>query len=331
MKKVFIPRYEYNGYTNELRYKIHNKDIIFRAYEYLKDKETTETIVNEEEEEVEVIADDLNIKYLFGILYQSISDFAYGFTSEVEEFLQSEYLSNELKGEISIRLSADNPIQKILDSRHINEFSKDELKEIVDFLSSDKKNSRFVETFVEYIFLALEGPGPVEYIKDRFKDDLPMAILKRSNMSMYPSYYSGYGIDKSLLGERHLFSIYKKFVKFYPDKAEDYVDFVNHISNLTASEFVSNYKMFVLNGFDRHFKYKSGNLSLDGVFDAARDLVGAISSFSIFSEKSALERRYEKEEAFTIRSEFNKMVNNYKSQEQSNNDGMRLNRNKKDN
>ena len=98
-----------------------------------------------------------------------------------------------------------------------------------------------------------------------------------------------------------MFSIYKKFSKFYPDKANEFVKMVRSISRLTPTEFVTNYLSFVRNGLDSNFKHKEGNVSVDGTYGETRDLVGAVSMFHMFGrEQSDLDKRFELESEISI-------------------------------
>ncbi len=126
-----------------------------------------------------------------------------------------------------------------------------------------------------------------------------------------------------------MFSIYKKFVKYYPEKAEKFVAMVRSISRLTPTEFVTNYLLFVRNGLDSGFKNKEGNISIDDEHGSARDLVGAATTFSLLSRgQSDLDRRFELDEQIFIRDRFSQMIEEFKSAQESeetkHNDGKKV-------
>lgn len=320
MKKQFIEGSEYNGLLEKTRYGIKKVEDAVDIYEFLKDKTTEVSVIGGDDE----ILENPHLAFLERLFIRSMSDRACGFTETDEEFLKSNYLSGELKKEISNRLNnRSKELTKLLNSeKQINDFSKEEIKEIIELFRtisnslSDKTKSEcgsFCHLFEEYIFV-LDGNGPIEYIKEKYGKELPIAMLERSNVVSRASYYSGYGVDGSLLGDRHLFSLYKKFVKYYPDKADEFVKMVMSISKLTPTEFITNYLSFVRNGLDNDFKSKGGNFSVDGLHGASRNLVGAVSMFSLFSrEQSDLDRRFELDEHFSIRKRFTQMIEQFKS------------------
>lgn len=320
MKKQFIEGSEYNGLLEKTRYGIKKVEDAVDIYEYLKDKKTKIRVIGGDDK----LLENPHLEFLERLFGRTKSDRACGFTEADEEFLKSNYLSRELKKEINNRLNnCSKELVELLNSeKQINDFSKEEIKEIIELfktisnsLSDEAKYDygKFYYIFDEYLF-ALDGNGPIEYIKEKYGKDLPIAMLERSNVVSRASYYSGYGVDNSLLGDRHLFSLYKKFVKYYPDKAAEFVKMVMSISKLTPTEFITNYLSFVRNGLDSDFKSKEGNFSVDGLHGSSRDLVGAVSMFSLFSrEQSDLDRRFELDEHFSIRKRFTQMIEQFKS------------------
>ena len=209
--------------------------------------------------------------------------------------------------------------------KQINDYSKEEINKIMKLLITisnplpDKERYDYgalCYTLETYLFV-LDGKGPIEYIKEEYGKELPKAILDKSNLSSRASYYSGYGVDTTLLGERHLFSIYKKFVKYYPDKTEEFAKLVDSIPKLTPTEFINNYFLFVENGFNSDFQNKEGNISVDGLHGQARDLVGAVSIFSLFNkEQSDLDRYFESRAEASIRKEFKEKIEQFKNNQE---------------
>ena len=217
MEKQFIDECEYKGLLEKVRYGSDSLEEAIDIFEYLKDKRTVETELFRGKVPVEYP----HIKFLSYILNSTISDFAAGFSESDEEFLQSEYLQNQLKIEISrmLKNSSQELMELVNSDKNIKDFSKEELKEIIGTLdnigkSLEGEEKEFYEDF-HYIFedylFELGGQGPVEYTKEIHGRELPKEMLERSNVRSMPSYYSGYSVDSGLLGERHLFSLYKKF------------------------------------------------------------------------------------------------------------------------
>ena len=321
MEKQFIEEYEYDVLLDKIRYGIKKVDDAVNIYEFLKDKKTEVSVIGLDDKKP---LESPHLGFLGRLFNRTKSDFASGFTEADEEFLKSNYLSEELKKEINSRLkNCYKGLTELINSeKQINDFSKEELKEIMELLKTignslpdkDKNDyAKFYYIFEEYLFV-LDGSGPVGYIKEKYGEELPIAMLERSNVVSRASYYSGYGVDGRLLGDRHLFSLYKKFVKYYPDKADEFVKMVMSISKLTPTEFITNYLSFVRNGLDSDFKSKEGNFSVDGLHGSARDFVGTVSMFSLFNrEQSDLDRRFELDEHISIRKRFTQMIEQYKS------------------
>ena len=328
MGKEFISAGEYNSFLETTRYSDSTRfDVnrIIEIYEYLKDKKTEERSYWGEPRKIENAHLDF-LRIALDRIY-----FSPKYNQATEDFLKSDYLSEELKKEIydvlqgiccSVQLTTS-----LNGERKISDFSTDEIKEIEaslcrasDALSDNKdgeKCKEIYEMFEDFIFV-IDGVGPIEYIKEKNGSELPIVMLEKSGIPSHASYYSGYGVDRRYLGENHLFSIYKKFAKFYPDKADEFVKMVRDISRLTPTEFVTNYLSFVRNGLDSDFKHKGGNVSVEGTYGETRDLVGAVSMFHMFGkEQSDLERRFELEAEISIRRYFNQMVEEFKSNQES--------------
>ncbi len=317
MEKEFVPVEDYNRFLETTKYcdnPIYDINRIIDIYEFLKDKRVEKYTWDQKVE----IVEDAHLDFLGVALGRTY--FAPKYNEATEDFLKSDYLSSEVKKDIYDALKdkgcPDNIIQLLTSKKQISDFSKNEIKEIEKYLCKNEDNSEkckvLYELYEDYIFV-IDGDGPIEYIKEKNNYDLPNLLLDKSGIPSYPSYYSGYGVDRRYLNENHLFSIYKKFLKFYPDKADNFVELVRNINTLTPTEFVTNYLSFVRSGFNPDFDKKKGNVSVDGLYGESRDIVGAISMFHLFGrEKSELEIRYESEENFSIRNDFLNMVKEYK-------------------
>lgn len=324
MEKKFIEGYEYNCLLEKIRYGVNEVRDAIEIFEFLKDKKTEIRTGFDDKQ----ILENPHLAFIDGLFFKSMSDRTCGYTDAEEEFLKSSYLSEELKKEIWNRIkNCSKELIELLNSeKEINDFSMKEIKEIVELIKStsnslsskDKDEYRwFCFIFEEYLFV-LDGNGPVEYIKEKFGEKLPIAMLERSNVICRASYYSGYGVDHNLLGDRHLFSLYKKFVKFYPEKVEEFVKMVMSVSMLTATEFINDYESFVWNGLNSDFKSKEGNVSVDDVYGSARDLVGAFSMFTLLNrEQSDLDRRFELESHRSILKRFVEKIEQFKNLQES--------------
>ena len=316
MKKKIISQQEYDklNYATLYDYNSDGYDLkgIIDIYEYLKDKQTKDIRGN----------DIYNAHLRFLDIALGRAFFMPRYIKVNEEFLKSNYLSQELKKEIYNIINNDcsEDLKKLLNSdKHMNDFTMRQIKMIEKSIRKTHKASTdsdikqkcndILEIYGDYFFV-LDGKGPINYTKKTIGEKMPIAMLELSNIISNPSFYSGYGVDKSNISEDHLFSLYKKFVKFYPNKAEEFVKMIKMIPRLTGTEFVNNYLIFVNNGFDSAFCNKNGKVSIDGVHGAARDLVGAVSIVTMLDNS---DEKTEKRLQDYIISEFDKMVEEYKN------------------
>ena len=287
MNKIFIEEKEFDRYTKIAMYGLkyygsNSTDIneLYKIYEYLKDKRSVMQYG-----EIEV--PNAHLAFLSAALMRSNCSTEY--KSEIEEFLKSDYIAKEIKEELRCVIAdscCSKQLSELINSeRPINDFSKEEISLIMDLLlriyneasepDIKKRCNDFEFVLRDYLFI-LDGKGPIEYIKERYKEKLPVIIIEKSGLIASPVHYAGYGIDRSLLGESHLYSIYKQFFKYYPDKSDEFVNMVNSIDNLTPTEFLTNYFLFIQNGMSSNFERKSGNISLDGVSGPQRDFLGIV-------------------------------------------------------
>lgn len=316
MKKTYIEGYEFANLSNKTRGLTTNCDVneLFEAYEYLKDKKYKEKSLITTR-----IVENAHIEFLSDAL--SRTQFYEDYNKQTEEFLKSHYLSEEIKKEILSLLAGNcrKEIETLLKSdTETKDFTKEEIKEIRIYLAKvykkltnkkEKEKCSDIHDLLEDYFFVLDGEGAIEYIKEDYGSELPNLILDKSAFPSILTYYSGYGVDRRFLGEDHLFSMYKKYVKFYPDKKDEFVNLVKTTITLTPTEFITNYFYFVINGFNSDFTHKRGNMTLDGVYGETRDIVGVASLFSLFRERDP---RSDFETTLDIKKEFLKKVEEYK-------------------
>lgn len=324
MEKQLISKGEYNSYLEKTRWADDNRtelDDIIDIFEYLKDKNVKDYSFDSKPKIIE------NAHLDFIIVALGRSHFSPYYNHATENFLKSDYLSGELKKEI-INMLGSNCSKELFDllnsEKEITDFSKEEIKVIEDSLrelykkTKGKKKEKcgdMRDIFAEYIFV-LDGIGPIEYMKEKYKEKLPIVMLENSGLPSFASYYSGYGVDSRYLGEKHLLSIYKKFDKFYPDKKQEFVKMVNRIRRLTPTEFINNYLEFSRNGLDSEFKNKNGNISVDESYGSIRDMVGALSITSLVANNN--DKEYELDSHYLIRKEFSKMIKEYEERQKPN-------------
>ena len=326
MEKQFINEYEYKELLKKTRYNIKKVEDIIDIYEFLKDKTSERKTIGGDKEVIK----NLHLDFLKNLFYQSMMPTAAVLTETEEEFLKSNYLSEELKKEICNRLknSPKELIELLNSDKQINDFSKEAIKEIIESLKctsdslSDEARYAYRDfcfnIFEEYLFI-LDGNGPIEYIKEEHEKDLPIKMLERSNVFPSSSYYSGYDVNNNLLGENHLFSLYKKFVKYYPEKVDEFVRMVMFIPMLTPTEFVTNYLSFVRNGMLSDISIKEGNISFDDAYGPIRDLVEAISMADLIEEEHLKDfsKSFNKKKHSYIIKSFRQKIKQYKSLQES--------------
>lgn len=317
MKKTIIEAYEFARLSDKTRCLKSNIDVneLIEAYEYLKDKKYKEESLGSTR-----VVENAHIEFLSNALNRTY--FYEDYNKPTEEFIKSSYLSTDLKKEILSLLegNCNKKLEALLKSdTETKDFTKEEIKEIRDSLAKlykkltnkeEKEKCNDIHALLEDYFFVLDGEGPIEFIKEEYGNELPNFIIDKSAFPSIPTYYSGYGVNRRFLNEDHLFSMYKKYVKFYPDKADEFVNLVNSIYILRPTEFINNYFEFVRNGFNSDFSHKSGNMSLDGVYGETRDIVGVVSLFSAFRERD-IESEYKI--TSEIKKEFLKKVEEYKS------------------
>ena len=70
-------------------------------------------------------------------------------------------------------------------------------------------------------------------------------------------FYSGCGVDRKYFSEAHLLSLYKKFIKYFPDKKENFIELVKRVPGLAPTNFVSSYLKFIYNKFEPNFEQRN--------------------------------------------------------------------------
>ena len=312
MEKNMISEDEYNKLLKKSRSSVGDVNAIIEVYNYLKNK--TLKLYNG-------VFVKAHIYFLDNLFLRTLSPRCHGFSKTDEEFIKSTFLANEFKELIYLNIKDYNYSEELKElltgDKHFNDFTKEEIKRIMNFDVSDgnrERYNRYCYHLTNYLFV-LDGLGVIQYLKEAYGDNLPIEMLKRSNVCISAFYYSGYGVDYSILGDKHLFSLYRKFVKYYPDKVEEFLKFVDSIDLLTATEFVKNYMTFVRNGLDSNFIIENGNVSIDGLEGNKRDTLGPISVFSVFRNRGSgddeFDKKWDKRSSDIIKRDFEKLVNSY--------------------
>ena len=183
------------------------------------------------------------------------------YIDSVENFIKSDFVSNIIKKKVldltSDKDGYDNLNLLLKTNKNINSYTDVDIalmnKAVKDY-SKDK--SMLPEIFEEYIF-ALDGYGPVEFIKKSYtKSELAKNFLIHSGLIPASNYYVGVCINKKVLGEDHLTSIYSMYEKYMPEEKSKFLDVVKYTKELNAFDFISNYISFVSNDFScEEFKH----------------------------------------------------------------------------
>ena len=305
MDKDIISENEYEKHVKKTRYLIEDINILIDTYKYLENKKLFQN---------EKVYDNAHLIFLQDLFFKTKSDRLSGFNNIDEEFLKSVFLSDRLKKEIYFSIkdyNCSNEIKELLNgNKHFNDFTKDEIEEIMNIIP----NNELLHYVIDDYLFELDGLGAVQYIKEKYQEKLPIELLDRSNVVTSASYYSGYGVNHSLLGDGHLFSLYKKFVKYYPDKVDEFLKLINCMDMITPTGFINNYMTFVWNGLDSNFMMKEGNFSIDDVHGNQRDAIGFISLFSIIGKtKKELEMQnwFDKRSSDEIKRDFEQKIMEY--------------------
>lgn len=177
------------------------------------------------------------------------------------EFIHSTYLSSYFKDSIKKLLgdSIEEELVNILNSdKDINDMEEKEIKVIKDTLDSFYSNpnykpvSNIAASFMTYLY-KLDGEGVTSYIKNNIsKDKIAYHCMFTSGLLPRASYYSGRGVKECDLNADNLVSIFSKLCVLDKEYALEFVEMVNSMKTLGATEFIESFYNFAMNNF-KHF------------------------------------------------------------------------------
>lgn len=219
----------------------------------------------------------------------------YHYSQGAKKFIQSKYLSDYFKSSIKELLSnkeLDSEVLNTLNSdKTINDMSEKELLSINSaiknfYAKSSGTEEPNISNCLMSLLYKLDGPGVISFIKNNVnKRDLASHILLTSGLTDSGSYYSGRGVNYGDLNENNLVAIFSKLLKIDGDYATNFVEMVNKMKTLGATEFINTFMNFAINGFKvEALNLESNNVSLDEVYGEARDIIGLISIFSVMNK-----------------------------------------------
>lgn len=219
----------------------------------------------------------------------------YQYTPEAEKFIKSKYLSDYFKNSIIELLSqyylSDEVLNTLNSDKPINDMSEEEIKAIYSALNEcypkTKRNDKIASCFMSFLY-KLDGKGVTSFIKNNISNyDLANHILLTSGLSSRASYYSGRGVNYGDLNDNNLIAIFNKLLKIDIDYAINFVDMVQKMKTLGATEFIKSFKNLAINDFKIDcITFDDSNFSLDGVYGEARDNIAFISIFSAMNQKN---------------------------------------------
>lgn len=202
---------------------------------------------------------------------------AYQYTRGGMAFLQSKFLSDYFKNKILCFFMKDkdtvysdtNPpvdlLGLLISKKSFNQMSEEEIAAIVaamDRLEAKPNFSKMHElrsTFLNYLY-HLNGDGASSYLKNHISPyDFANHILSTSGLVAMPSFYSGRGVNTNDLNDKKLVSIFKKLLKYDVMYAYHFVEFVQQMKTLGATEFITSFRDFACNGFEVDSKFLSDN------------------------------------------------------------------------
>lgn len=185
----------------------------------------------------------------------------YNYSFSELEFIHSTYLSSYFKDSIKKLLgdSIEEALANILNSdKDINDMDEEAIKVIKDTLDSFYSNpnykpvSNIAASFMKYLY-KLDGNGVTSYIKNNIpKDKIAWQIMFTSGVNPSASYYSGRGVKECDLNADNLVSIFNKLCVLDKEYALEFVEMVNSMKTLGATEFIESFYNFAWNGF-KHF------------------------------------------------------------------------------
>ena len=185
----------------------------------------------------------------------------YHYSFSESEFIHSTYLSSYFKDSIKKLLgdSIEEELANILNSdKDINDMEEEEIKVIKDTLDSFYSNpnykpvSNIAASFMTYLY-KLEGIGVTSYIKNNIsKDKIAYHCMFTSGLIPRADFYSGRGVKECDLNADNLVSIFNKLCVLDKEYALEFVEMVNSMKTLGATEFIESFYNFAWNGF-KHF------------------------------------------------------------------------------
>ncbi len=218
----------------------------------------------------------------------------YHYSQGAQDFIHSKYLSDYFKNSIKeLLLDEDlsDEVLSILNSdKVVNDMSEAEIllihSAIKDFYhkSTNYEKDNVANYFMSFLY-KLNGKGVVSYIKNNVNNnDLASHILTTSGLNDRASYYSGRGVNYGDLSDKNLEEMFRKLLKIDLDYAMNFIDMVRQMKTLGATEFINSFMSFASNDFKSDISnIEDSNVSLDGVYDEARDMVAFSSIFSLMS------------------------------------------------
>ena len=300
---------DFKTYSKEYKSKLesNSREEIEKTVEFLKGKSCSSDYATIEDCAVDFVSVLLKKNYGRSIVIE--------YTKGQKEFFKSKYLSDYFKQSIKEMMGEKIPqeLLSLLNSeKDINDMTESEIKLINDSIEdfyethgpSEKPNisSRF-----DYYIYKLDGPGVISYIKNHISPGkLARDILLTSGLNPRSSYYSGRGVNYGDLSDKHLVSIYKKLLVIDPQYAANFVELVNQMITLGATEFIETFLNFGYTEFrsnDASLIYDK-NISLNGVSGKAAYVIGAISFF----EASRRDESYQIDASEGMKEAFNRKV-----------------------
>ena len=229
--------------------------------------------------------DDLGDRFLQEFLERNYKKTKpYNYTKGGERFLQSKILSDYFKNKVN-RLLMDNIIlvlavakspvdvfSLVKSNKSFNQMTEDEISSIVEAVEiiekKSKKPHKDCNTQLLFTYLYhLNGEGVTTYIKNHVTNlDFANHILATSGVHPVASYYSGRGVNLGDLSYSHLTAIFKKLLKYDVTYAYNFVEFVQKMNILDATQFITCFKVFAQNGFCVKTDHvASDSYSFDGI------------------------------------------------------------------
>lgn len=217
----------------------------------------------------------------------------YHYSKGAKEFINSKYLSDYFKTIIREFLSSEKISDEVLNTinsdKLINDMSEEELSGIYSSIKNmNGKSNNEIEYMADLLLsllFKLNGKGVMSFIKNNLNnEDLASRILLTSGMMNRGSFYSGRGVNLGDLNEENLIEIFIKLLKIDQNYASEFVEMVKQMKTLGATEFVNTFMNFANNGFkSNNLEIDDNNVSLDGLYDSARNIAALASIISMMS------------------------------------------------